>query len=228
MEVVAMASTRDDLFSAIEAGDADAARELLGTDPSLASERDDEGVSALMRARYRDEVPILEALLAAGPELDVFEASALGDVSRLAALLADDPSLADARSSDGFTVLHLAAFFGEVEAVRILIARGAEVDPRGSGWMTGTPLHSAASSGRTEIAVLLLEAGADPDAKQSGGWAPLHSAAMNRDSSLIEELLQRGADPSAINDDGRSVLDMAQDGGDPDVIARIEEALAER
>jgi ankyrin repeat protein len=221
-----MASTRDELFSAIETGDADKVRALVAADPSLASERDEEGVSALMRARYRSDGSVVEALLVTGSELDVFEASALGDIGRLSALLADDPYLADARSSDGFTVLHLAAFFGESEAARLLIARGAEVDPRGSGWMTGTPLHSAASSRHTDIAVLLLEAGADPDARQSGGWTPIHSAALNRDAPLVEELLQRGADPSATNDDGRSVLDLAEDGGDPDVIARIEEALA--
>lgn len=223
-----MASTREQLFSAIEEGDADAARALLAADPSLATERDGEGVSTLMRAVYRGDASMVEALRAGRPELDVFEASALGDVGRLSELLSDDPSIADARSPDGFTVLHLAAFFGESEAVRLLIARGAEVDPRGSGWMTGTPLHSAAASGHTDIGILLLDAGADPDARQSGGWTPLHSAAQNRDASLVEELLQRGADPAAINDDGRSVRDLAEDGGDPDVIARIEEALVRR
>jgi ankyrin repeat protein len=221
-----MANTRDRFFSAIEADDVDAARALLAADPSLASERDEEGVSALMRAIYLSDGSMVEVLLAHRPKLDVFEASALGDVGRLSELLSDDPSLADARGSDGFTVLHLAAFFGESEAARLLISRGAEVDSRGSGWMTGTPLHSAASSGHTDIAVLLLEAGADPDSRQSGGWTPIHAAALNRDSPLVEELLQRGADPTAINDDGRSVRDLAEDGGDPDVIARIQEALA--
>ena len=48
-----MASTSEDLFAAIEAGDVARVRAMLEADPSLASARDAEGVSALMRARYR-------------------------------------------------------------------------------------------------------------------------------------------------------------------------------
>jgi len=47
----------------------------------------------------------------------------------LTELLAEDPELVDAMSGDGFTPLHLAAFFGQADAVRLLLARGATATP---------------------------------------------------------------------------------------------------
>src|SRR6476469_2091673 len=170
-----MASAAEDLFAAIDAGDVDRVRATLDADPSLAMARDHEGVSALLRARYRRDGALVEAVKARVASLDAFEAATFGDLDRLAVVLADDPALT--RSGDGFTALHLAAFFGQDDAVRLLLARGADPDARGTGWMTGTPLNAAASARHATVVALLLEAGADADAVQRGGWTPLHSAA---------------------------------------------------
>ena len=218
-----MASASEDLFAAIDAGDVDRVQATLDADPSLATARDHEGVSALLRARYRRDRALVEAVKARVASLDSFEAATFGDLDRLA-VLAADPDLTGRRSGDGFTVLHLAAFFGQDEAVRLLLARGADPDARGTGWMTGTPLNAAASARHATVAALLLEAGADPDAVQRGGWTPLHSAAHNGDAQTVELLLAGGADPSAVDDDGRSVGDMAGENGDPATIGAIQEA----
>jgi uncharacterized protein len=212
-------------FAAIEAGDVDLVRAMLATDGSLALERDTQGVSALMRARYRSDQGLVDAVLAAAPTIDVFEAAALDDVKRLRDLLDADPSLAGAFSGDGFTALHFPAFFGGVEAARLLIDHGADVDAHGRTWMTGTPLSSAASGGHIDVARALLDAGADPNARQASGWAPLHSAAHNGDLGLVELLLASGADPAAMNDDGATVLSMAEDSGSADVVAHVRAAL---
>jgi len=223
-----MASTSEGLFSAIEADDAARVREVLAREPSLATARDDDGVSALMRARYRSDEGVIEAVVASAPSLDVFEASSFGDLDRLTELLMFDPVLVTAYSADGFTALHLAAFFGRPDAVRFLLDRGADVDAPGTGWMTGTPLHSAASSRRSEAVALLLDAGADPDARQSGGWTPLHAAARNGDLASVEALLAAGADPAVVNAEGTSVRDLAAEGGHEAVIAAIDLALGAR
>ena len=75
-------------------------------------------------------------------------------------------------------ILHLMAKRGETEAVKWLLARGADVNARWIGWDTdATPLHLAASRGHEEIVRLLLDAGADPrirDAKHDADvldWA---------------------------------------------------------
>jgi ankyrin repeat protein len=219
-----MGST-EELFAAIEAGDAGAVRSILNVHPSLAGARDEQGVSVLMRARYRLDDALLEAVRSKGQELDVHEAAALGDLDRMNELLDADPSLMSRYSPDGFGPLHLAAFFGKTDVARSLLERGADVDATGRGWMTGTPLHSAASANHTAVAAVLLDAGADPNAKQSGGWTPLHAAAMNGNLELVELLLARGADPGAANDDRATVLSLAEEKGDAGPVALILRAL---
>jgi ankyrin repeat protein len=220
-----MASTSGELFSAIDAGDVEELRRILDADPGSASTRDEFGVSALMRARYRSDdeaVAILRPLV----ELDLFEAAALGDVHRLDAILKEAPERVSDVSGDGFTPLHLAAFFGQADTVRALLGRGAEVDAHGLGWMTGTPLHSAASGAHGDIVDDLLAAGADPNARQSGGWTPLHSAADHGDARIADALLRAGADASATNDEGTSVLDLAIASGDARTIELVGAARA--
>jgi uncharacterized protein len=220
-----MASTAEDLFDAIEAGDDARVETLLEADPALASSRDTSGVSALMRALYRFDKPLIDTVKRQVDELDVFEAAAFGDVDRLTELVSDEPSLVTTYSGDGFTALHFAAFFGRYEAAALLIERGAEVDAFGRGWMTGTAMHSAVSRLQSDVVRILLEAGANPNVRQSAGWTPLHAAAMNGDLASVELLLASGAEPTATNDEGRSVIDLAEESGDEATADRIRSAL---
>jgi ankyrin repeat protein len=220
-----MASTHDDLFEAIEAGDDARVDALLEADPALASSPDASGVSALMRALYRFDKPLIETVKRRVDALDIFEAAAFGEVDRLTELLSDEPSLVTSYSGDGFTALHFAAFFGRYEAAALLIERGAEVDAFGRGWMTGTAMHSAVSRLQSDVVRILLEAGANPNVRQSAGWTPLHAAAMNGDVTSVELLLASGADPTATNDEGRSVIDLATENGDEATVDLIRSAL---
>jgi uncharacterized protein len=220
-----MASTSEDLFTAIEAGDTGGVEAIIHGDPAAASARDSSGVSALMRALYRFDPGLVEIVKGHVGALDVFEAAALGDRGRLEELLDAEPIRATEYSGDGFTALHFAAFFGWPEAATVLLERGAEVDAFGRGWMTGTALHSAASRLQSDIVRILLEAGANPDVRQSAGWTPLHAAAMNGDLTSLELLLAAGADPHATNDEGRSVSDLANESGDDATAGRIRSAL---
>jgi len=222
-----MASTSEELFGAIDAGEVDRVRSMLAADPALATSRDAEGVSALMRARYRFDRAMIEALQSRVAEMDLLEAAAAGDLDRLSHLLQSDRHVpVDAPSGDGFTAVHFAAFFGRAEAARLLVTHGADIDAHGTGWMTGTPLHSAVSGRHTDVVGVLLEAGANPDVRQSGGWTPLHSAAHNGDVASVRLLLDAGADPAATNDEGTSVLEMARASGDDATIAAIEASRA--
>ena len=221
-----MASTRGDVFGLIEEGDVDGVRALLAEQPWLAAERDDEGVSPLLRARYRMDKGMVEAVRTHVDRLNVFEAAAFGDVDRLTDLVADDPELVDAMSGDGFTPLHLAAFFGQADAVRLLLARAATVDRNGTGWMTGTALHAAASGSHASVVGMLVEAGADPNNRQRHGYTPLHSAAANGDLASVELLLESGADASAANDAGETALALAERAGDLVIVERLRDATA--
>src|SRR5947208_16611354 len=117
-----MASASDDLFAAIDAGDVDRVGAMLDADPSLAMARDHEGVSALLRARYRLDRALAEAVKARVAALDVFEAATFGDLDRLAVLLEADPGLAGRRRGGGCAGLHLAACCGADGRVRPWLA----------------------------------------------------------------------------------------------------------
>jgi uncharacterized protein len=156
-------------------------------------------MSELLQAVYRGDRARAEELLAAKPELDVFEAAAVGKVDRLRELLDDDPSLANAWAEDGYQPLGLASFFGHLEAARFLVERGAEVNSASRNEMKVMPLHSAAATrdpaARYELAKLLLEHGADPNARQQDEFTPLMAAEAHGDDRLRELLVRHGAEP---------------------------------
>lgn len=220
--------TGADMMTAVAAGDAEGVRSLLAEDPSLASARGDDGVSALLLARYRFDRPVMDALLATDPELDVFEAAALGRIDRLRASLLDDASAAAAYSPDGFTALHLAAFFGKPEVARILIDAGARVDAYTTNPFANQPLHAAAAGRHVEVCRVLLAAGADVDATQHGGFTPLHEAAQHGDVEMVELFLSAGADPTVLVSDGGSPADLAEAAGHQDLATRLRDVAEAR
>jgi ankyrin repeat protein len=216
-----MTDLERELFAAIDADDAPAVERLLGKDPALAGARGDDGVSAVMRALYRRREGALAALVLSARELDLFEAVALGESARVAEILAARAEAVNDRSPDGFTALHLAAFFGRGPVAELLVARGAEVDAVAANPMRVTALHSAATSRSTAIAGLLLARGADPNAVQQAGFRPLHSAANNGDLPMIELLLAHGADRDAKADDGQTAADFAAAAGRAEAAERL-------
>lgn len=165
--------------------------------------------SAILNALYAGNTTEAHRIARALPLFDVFEAAALGDVAALALRLDEDPKAVEAIAEDGFTPLHLAAYFGSLGAVRLLIERGATVDGLALNAMAVTPLHSAVSARQEMIASLLLAHGADPNATQRGGIAPLHQAVQNGDDDAIETLLAAGARVDLRADDGRLPIDYA-------------------
>jgi uncharacterized protein len=219
--------TSEDLVAAVTAGDADRVAVIVAEEPDLASTRDGDGVSVLMLSRYRSNRAVTDALLAADPELDVFEAAALGYLDRLRDRLEDDPTRVGALSADGYTALHFAAFFAKPEAARTLLEGGAPVDVVAAKEMRVQPLHSAAAGHQIEICRLLLAAGADVDARQAGGFTPLHEAAQNGDPELVELFLSAGADPSLTTDAGKTAADIADVAAHPDVATRLREVVTD-
>lgn len=203
----------EEMLAAAEAGDDAEVERLLAVNPALAAARGPDGVSAIRAARYHGHAWVAERLADAVPELDLFEAAALGRVGRVEELVATSPDAVRAESADGFTALHLAAFFGQLEAAAVLLENGASADAVAGNASLVRPLHSAAAGGHAAIVGLLLERGADPDARQHGGFVPLHSAAGRGDEVSVRLLLERGADRDVRADDGRRPRDVATGDG---------------
>lgn len=154
-------------------------------------------MSELLQAIYQGDQARADELLEADPELDIFEAAAVGRTDRVRELLDQDSSLANAWAQDGFQPLGLASFFAHTETVRLLLERGAEVNSASRNEMKVMPLHSAVATTdpdtRYETAKLLLERGAEPNARQQDDFTPLMAADQSGDERLVQLLEQHGA-----------------------------------
>jgi ankyrin repeat protein len=185
-------------------------------DPSLVRTHDANGVSALTWSIYMGQPLVRDFLLAElahqHVDLDIFEAAAVGDTARLAAILNADSQAANSYSPDGWTPLHLAAAFATPEAVELLLKAGAKVDAVAKNPQNNQPLHAALALGRNpETVKLLLAAGADPNAVQAAGFTPIFSAATANRKDLAELLIQAGAHAQVRSDHGKTPADFARE-----------------
>ncbi len=110
---------------------------------------------------------------------------------QIAGLLIEAGADIEARSFKGNTPLGWATYSGDIETVRFLIEKGANVTVEGK-----TPLHIASNWGFVELADLFIFNGADVNAADSRGWTPLHWASFEGGIEMVIYLIEQGADLS--------------------------------
>lgn len=213
----------NDLVEAIAEPDPEWARALAAEKSALMAARDKDGLLPAMHALYAGDHDLARSLLPADTALTAPEAAAFGRSDRLRGLLENEPKLARSWSRDGFTALHLALFSGEEEALRLLIANGADVEaPSRHRTIRGVrPLQTAAFVRERGLAEILLDAGAEVDGLGEGGATALHSAAQHGDEEFARLLLDRGADRGIRDDTGRRPSDYAREAGYEDLAKRL-------
>ncbi len=210
------------MMNAIKAGELAAVKALLKAKPALVNARDAHGNSAVLIATYWGKGDVLKQLLRHKPAMNVFEASAAGQLARVKTLINTKPHLVHGRSHDGFSPLHLAAFFGHASVVSFLLKHKPNVNDKAHAANGGvTPLGSAAAGNHIVICGILIEHGANVNARQEGGFAPLHSAAQNGATALVKLLLAAGADKGIKTDDGKFARDFAIAGGHAETAASL-------
>lgn len=213
--------TSKELFEAIQKGETEKVRAAAASDPKLASVRNEQGISAVLFARYCNRAEIVDELLKLEPELDVFEAAALNKRNRVAELISLDHELVKAFSPDGFTALHLACFFGNPNIAEMLLRYGADPNAVSRNPMALAPIHSAAAGRKQRSVEWLVEYGADINAIQHGGWTALHEAANQGNMELAQYLVEKGADIGKKADNGKAASDIAKEKGHQEVLAAL-------
>jgi uncharacterized protein len=209
-----------DLFPAIKAGDLDRVRTLVGDNPALVDARNSTGESAILTAVYNGKKDIANLLVARGATLTLFEACAAGEFDRVERLVASGSDV-NAFSADGWTPLHLAAFFGYPKIAELLLERAADVVARSRNANGNTPLHAALASNQRMVAGLLIGRGADVNAADAAGWSPLHLASANGNLEVIKTLIAQGAKVDAKNGEGLTPLVLAEQHGHREAAALL-------
>lgn len=208
-----MSTAPDTLLAAIRARDALTVRAMLEADSSLFASSGLGGESLVLYARYVGAGDLATMLLGNRP-LAAHEAAALGEVAALRNALDADADAINRHSTDGWTPLHLAGFFGHEVIAEALIARGAQLDLLSTNSTRNTALH-AALAGATNAALVkrLVDAGANVTARGETGITPLHLAASRGDAAICELLIAQGADIDARMDDGTTPAQLASTRG---------------
>lgn len=214
------------LFEAIRSGDLTAVKSLVSSDASLASAKNDVGVSVVLTAVYMGRAEIRDFLIASGSVLGLPEAAAVGNLVRVRKLIENSDVDANSFSPDGFPAVALAAFLGHLQVVEYLAAHGADINVAATNGSGYNSLTGAVTSGHIGVVQWLLEHGANANYRYSAGYSPLLAAAANGRLDIAKLLLAHGADPHATTNDGKSALDLARERNHPEIAALFQARAA--
>ncbi|XP_035258999.1 ankyrin-3 isoform X36 [Anguilla anguilla] len=209
------------LYMAAQENHLEVVRFLLdnGASQSIATE---DGFTPLAVALQQGHDQVVSLLLENDTKgkvrLPALHIAARKDDTKAAALLLQNDHNADVESKmmvnrtteSGFTPLHIAAHYGNINVATLLLNRGAAVDFKARNDIT--PLHVASKRGNGNMVKLLLERGAKIDAKTKDGLTPLHCGARSGHEQVVEMLLDRGAPILSKTKNGLSPLHMATQG----------------
>ncbi|XP_051274557.1 ankyrin-3 isoform X28 [Dicentrarchus labrax] len=209
------------LYMAAQENHMDVVQFLLdnGSSQSIATE---DGFTPLAVALQQGHDQVVSLLLENDTKgkvrLPALHIAARKDDTKAAALLLQNDHNADVESKmmvnrtteSGFTPLHIAAHYGNINVATLLLNRGAAVDFKARNDIT--PLHVASKRGNSNMVRLLLERGAKIDARTKDGLTPLHCGARSGHEQVVEMLLDRGAPILSKTKNGLSPLHMATQG----------------
>jgi len=172
--------------------------------------KDQWGRSPIDGALARSRPDLVKVLLAKVMNMTIHQAAYVGQWGRIEPLL-DNGADINEKDGEGRTPLYHAACLGnQVDVVRHLLARGANVN---LGDKTFTPLYGAVYHSHYDVAKVLIDNGADVNVRQHEGMTPLHLAIefsyTQNPTDIIEYLLAHGARADLRDNQGNTPLDTA-------------------
>jgi ankyrin repeat protein len=225
-----------EIHDAAEAGDLEAVRRIISSDPSQINSRNSLDNTPLHIA-VRGHYAIVLALLEAGADVNsrgdgqrtpihyaVWESQ-----KRIAALLCEKGAQLDLKDGRGAVPLYLAASVEDAAMVQVLIEHGAPMDIRSAVYLQGATavtelikkegmpltdpvdrndlLWDAIRSGDAELVDTVIRHGADPNALPTANVQPLFHALSVHSLEIVKVLLSHGADVKARDHKWFSILD---------------------
>ncbi|XP_059091343.1 ankyrin repeat and SAM domain-containing protein 6-like [Tigriopus californicus] len=122
---------------------------------------------------------------------ELFRACEIGDPSLVQQIILNHQLSVDVRDNDDITGLQVAAANDQIDIVKLLIKKKANLNTsNSSGW---APLHHGAFHGHTKMCHLLIRHGADVSARNKFGATPLNIATASGHQSTVKCLLEAGA-----------------------------------
>jgi ankyrin repeat protein len=161
------------LMTAARTGKADAVHRLIRRGANVNARETSTGQTALMWAAHRNNAEAVKALLEVETDLDARTEKA----APAGAAMAGGQSTFAAPAPTGFSALMFAARAGALDAVRVLLEAGADINQTLSDGQN--VLVVATANAHWQLADLLLDKGADPNADQAG-WSALHQVVRTR------------------------------------------------
>uniref|UniRef100_A0A914H4P4 C2 domain-containing protein n=1 Tax=Globodera rostochiensis TaxID=31243 RepID=A0A914H4P4_GLORO len=142
-----------------------------------------------------------------------------GDTQLVRHLLAYGADINRTRNAYGNNALHLAATYGHLDTVRLLLEWKADVSARNSKQKTA--LYYASCEGKELVAQELIRAGAEVNTAGTDGDAPLHCAAEEGWSRVMQLLMENGANVNLINARGYVPLHLSAMYGRFDAVSTL-------
>lgn len=182
----------EDIFEPVRKGELEKIETLLTNDPSLLNVRGDSSRTPLLEAILARQLAVCKFLLEKGADVNL-------------------------ANKEGFSPLHFAAFTGEIELAKLLIAKGALLSAN-ANVTEATPLDLAVNAGRREMVDLLVARGAPLNQKDKKGNTPLLKAVLAGQAEIAGLLIARGAVVNEKDASGSSSLLLAAMTGQIDLV----------
>lgn len=165
-----------------------------------------------MKGRYKFFVVILLLFVLSGcagsgkspVKYSDLDFNKLDEIKRI---IEEDPAKINRRDENGNSLLHMAVRAGNIEIVKYLVSRNADVNIENS--RNETPLQLAVNESSLEIVKYLISHGADVGVKDNFNKTPLHNAVIEGEIELVKFIVSQGPDLNAKDNSRESPLFIA-------------------